>query len=119
MVEHLIRNEGVVGSSPITGTRIFLEKMEEACFHDNAILETLNIPELKEMGKWCFRDNKSLKKLNAPKLEDAEKHAFMKRALRRKKIRQTAKNILFKLGLRKAKQPDASAPTNNSIQEER
>ena len=96
-----------------------LEIMGCECFRDNAILETLNTPELKEMYYDCFYKNKSLKELNAPKLEGAERHAFIKRFLRRKKLRQTAKNVLFKLGIRKAKQPDASIPQNNSIQEER
>ena len=96
-----------------------LEIMGNGCFEDNKILETLNTPELKEMGSSCFKHNNSLKELNAPKLEDAEKHAFMKHVFRRKKIQHAAKNILFKLGIRKAQQPDASIPQNNSIQDER
>ena len=96
-----------------------LETMGAECFQYDEKLEKINIPELKEMGDCCFEKNKSLKELNAPKLENVEENPVIRRFLRRKKIQRTAKNILFKLGIRKAKQSDASAPTNNSIQEER
>jgi len=91
--------------------------MGSCCFEFNEILETLNVPELKEMGDGCFENNNSLKELNAEVLENAEKHPFIKRFFRRKKIRQ--KNVLFKFETCKATQRDVSILKDKLMQEER